>query len=509
MDLQIGQQIDRYIVEAILGEGACGVVYRVRHARLGSQHALKVLLRTPRAMQIRLAQEGQIQAGLRHPNIVPVTDIIDINGTPGLIAEYIDGSDLDEWRRLNRPSPEAAERIFRQLLAGLAYAHSHGIIHRDLKPSNILVAHIDGEPVARITDFGIAKVLSEDSPELTRSQASMGSPRYMPPEQWRSSRDVDVRADVFAMGCILYELLCGQPAFDGDNLPDIFQAAAAERYTDPEMLCDGISPALRATIIGCLRADREQRLPDCAAVLRSLNSTPPIETPLQIIEDAPTPQTLLPSPSDLAAETLAPLLEDELEELPAEDPPDVASPTRDTLTDTRSRGTLWPLLGALGLSGGLALGAGLLMLIGLVVVLIGIVPDPTSTPVHAPITAGPAPEAWPEVSPTVPPVMPVMPPAAHDSGEDDTAEEHTPAAAEAPPAAPRTSRVSAVGTAEAVWLMQGSRRTELGEVPPGRYQIYATFAGSTVPAGAVSLRAGERVTLKCEDLFQQCRREEL
>src|SRR5687768_13858957 len=113
--LTAGQIIDRYRVEAELGRGACAVVYRVRHTMLGSLHALKLLQEAPTSLQQRLVQEGQIQATMRHPNVVAVTDIVDVEGVPGLIVEYIEGPSLEQWLRDHRPDLVEAEALFRDI----------------------------------------------------------------------------------------------------------------------------------------------------------------------------------------------------------------------------------------------------------------------------------------------------------------------------------------------------------------------------------------------------------
>ena len=271
--LSSGQIIDRYEVLEELGQGACAVVYRVRHTRLGSDHALKLLLRAPTALRARLEREGQIQARLRHPNIVPVTDVVDFNGMTCLIMDCVAGPDLDAWCRSHRPDLAVSEQLFRGILSGLTHAHRLGIIHRDLKPSNVLIDTVNDQPLPRISDFGIAKEV-ENEVALTRSRASMGTPRYMAPEQWRDSRSVDARADIFSMGCMLYELISGQAAFPADNLPDIYAAASTGTYTDPGALLPTCPPHLRAAILGCLQPDPQRRIPDCDALLRVLDGKP-------------------------------------------------------------------------------------------------------------------------------------------------------------------------------------------------------------------------------------------
>lgn len=155
----------------------------------------------------------------------------------------------------NPRSISEAERIFRGILAGLAHAHNLGVVHRDLKPSNVLLDNSGTLPIPRITDFGIAKVM-DSGKNLTRTSASMGTPRYMAPEQWRDSKSVDPRADIFSMGSMLYELICHQSAFPADNIPDIYSAVASERYIDPREHCLDCPEHIYTAIVGCLRADR-------------------------------------------------------------------------------------------------------------------------------------------------------------------------------------------------------------------------------------------------------------
>ncbi|MEL6345879.1 MAG: serine/threonine-protein kinase, partial [Myxococcota bacterium] len=271
--LPAGQMIDRYVVEAELGRGACAVVYRVRHTRLGSRHALKLLAHPPEALKTRLDLEGQIQARLRHPNIVAVTDVIVHSGMPGLVMDCIDGPDLGEWIATAQPDPDTAEAIFRGILAGLEHAHQLGVIHRDLKPNNVLLEIFGTAPVPRITDFGIAKDL-DSSVNLTRTSVSMGTPRYMAPEQWRDSKNVDERADLFSMGSLLYEMVCGEPAFPQDNLPDIYAAVSSEGYIDPRTHRPDCPDNLYAAIVACLRPTPAERVPTCEVLRAILDGEP-------------------------------------------------------------------------------------------------------------------------------------------------------------------------------------------------------------------------------------------
>ena len=274
--LQPGEPVDRFVVEALIGEGGMAQVYRVRHRRLGTLHALKVLKFAHAGLRRRLVQEGVVQAGLRHRNIVAVTDVIeDIHGAPGLILELIEGSSLDQRIR-EGTSLQEAERLFRGTLDGLEHAHQAGFIHRDLKPSNILLAPVDGLWIPKIADFGLAKLLQDDgSVSATRTGMVMGTPAYMSPEQVRDAKTVDTRTDLFALGCILHEMLVGRPPFDGPDLLSVFSALAEGRYVPAEQVIPGLPAHLTTTIHACIQRDRAARTPDCRAVRALLDGGAP------------------------------------------------------------------------------------------------------------------------------------------------------------------------------------------------------------------------------------------
>ena len=264
MDLNPGEIVERYEVECELGEGGMAVVYRVRHTRLDTLHALKILTVQKRAVQQRLVREGKVQAGLRHPNVAAVTDVLEVAGSPALLMEYIDGPSLDKWIDDHKPRLDAAEEIFAGILAGVSVAHELGIVHRDLKPGNVLMApHPSGEGwIPKVTDFGLAKALEGDKGVLqTRTGLPMGTPAYMSPEQVRDAKNVDTRTDIFALGCILYELACGQRPFDGKDTWEVFNAVAQGIYTPPRVLKADLPERVANAISGCLVTDMEARIP--------------------------------------------------------------------------------------------------------------------------------------------------------------------------------------------------------------------------------------------------------
>jgi serine/threonine protein kinase len=267
MDLQQGQVVDRYTVRRELGRGGMAVVYLVEHNTLETHHALKVLTVGSQKIRDRLIQEGKVQAQLRHPNVVAVTDVLDVDGSPGLLMEFVEGPAMDAWLLGKRLEIDEAEALFLGILDGVQRAHALGIVHRDLKPANVMLSEGPEGWVPKVADFGLAKALQEEGDmQRTRTGMPMGTPSYMSPEQIRDAKGVDERTDIFAMGCILYELTCGQRAFFGRDMLEIFNAVASGKHTASRTLVPDLPARLEQAINGCLVVDRERRIPDCATL---------------------------------------------------------------------------------------------------------------------------------------------------------------------------------------------------------------------------------------------------
>jgi serine/threonine-protein kinase len=220
-DPLIGKVIDgRYDVLESLGEGGMGTVYRVRHRALQRPLAMKVLRRDlarEKELGSRFIQEARTAATINHPNVVQITDFGNLpDGIPYFVMEFLDGEPLSAMVRHGGPLPAArAVRILVQIAAGVGAAHRAGIVHRDLKPDNVFVSHDpNGQDVVKLLDFGVAKVAG--AAKLTRTGMVFGSPHYMSPEQ-ASGQPVDHRADIYALGVVMYELFTGHVPFEADT----------------------------------------------------------------------------------------------------------------------------------------------------------------------------------------------------------------------------------------------------------------------------------------------------
>ncbi len=221
---------ERYLLERKLGQGGMGLVFKAHHKFIKTQHAIKVILPdlvgNDPSLAARFRQEAMAAAAIRHPNTVSVTDYGVLQGTtPYLVMEFVEGRSLhDVLAEQRRLSPVAAVEIMLAVCAGVAAAHRQGIVHRDLKPLNIMFR--PGEPPGeslKVLDFGLAKIKSGEllgSFVAAQTQGMMGSPFYMAPEQW-SDEEIDVRADIYSLGVILYQMIAGDVPFKGKSVPSI------------------------------------------------------------------------------------------------------------------------------------------------------------------------------------------------------------------------------------------------------------------------------------------------
>lgn len=293
---QAGDPIgERYVVESLLGEGGLARVYRVRHTQLGTQHALKHLFLSRPGLQERLLREGRIQARLQHPHVVRVQDVLDVDGQPGLLMEFVEGSSLHELLAAGGAlSLEESLPLFAQVLSGVAAAHRQGVLHRDLKPANILLARAGQGWLAKVADFGLAKVTDDtESRGRTKAGVTMGTPGYMAPEQVVSATDVDRRADVFALGVVLYEMLVGKSPFGrGDEFTTLSETVRGS-YAPLGERVEGCPEEVQEAVAKALKPEAADRFDSCEDFARTLFATRP-ELLASVLADEDTGPGLAP-----------------------------------------------------------------------------------------------------------------------------------------------------------------------------------------------------------------------
>jgi serine/threonine-protein kinase len=240
----------KYRVGRTLGSGGMGVVFEATHVKLEQRVAIKVLktgARAPHAAA-RLEREARVSARLRSSHVARVMDVdVTTSGVPYIVMEFLEGHDLGEELRSRGPLPvpDVVDWML-QICSAMAEAHALGVVHRDLKPSNLFLANEDGRRTIKVLDFGISKVADEPTTTLTRSV--LGTPQYMSPEQVRSAKHIDWRADVWALGVISYELLAGQLPFDGETPTAIAAAIVADAPRSLSVMREDVPKALEAAI---------------------------------------------------------------------------------------------------------------------------------------------------------------------------------------------------------------------------------------------------------------------
>lgn len=265
----------KYRLEALLGSGGMGHVYRAVNELVGRPVAIK-LLRAEHAengvIVERFLREARAANLVRHPNVVDVVDIgTDESGTPFIVQELLQGEDLSQYAR-RRGGPLGLEEVVDFLcpvIDAVAEAHARGVVHRDLKPENVFLAEVGGRKVPKLLDFGISKVRSSDV-RATEAGVMMGTPAYMAPEQVQGARDTDARSDVWALGVMLFELLSGRLPFDWPDAPALFVAIATK---DAPRLLDvnpEVGPDASRIVERCLRRLPDDRYPSAAELARDL-----------------------------------------------------------------------------------------------------------------------------------------------------------------------------------------------------------------------------------------------
>ncbi|MCW5556752.1 MAG: protein kinase [Verrucomicrobiae bacterium] len=268
----------QYEILREIGRGGMGIVYEARQPQLNRRVAIKMLLAGAGArpdFKPRFRAEAEAAARLRHPGIVTIHEVGELDGQPFLAMELVEGPSLAELVRQHPLPPLRAARYVRLIADAIAHAHRAGILHRDLKPSNVL---LDAQDQPRITDFGLAKQLDSDA-DLTRSGEIMGSPAYLPPEQL-SGGTVAPSGDVYSLGAILYELLTAQPPFVADTVASTLQQVLHNEPVSPRLLNATVPRDLDTLCLKCLHKEPHRRYAtaaDLAADLARFEAGEPVQ----------------------------------------------------------------------------------------------------------------------------------------------------------------------------------------------------------------------------------------
>jgi serine/threonine-protein kinase len=276
----VGQTLGSYRVIDTIGVGGMGVVYLAEHKLLGRKVAIKVLrpeLSVNDEIVGRFFNEARASALIGHPGIIEVLDFgHHANGSAYLVMEHLAGENLRErLERAGRLPEKQALTLARQVAAALAAAHGAGIVHRDLKPDNLFLVRdpeVAGGERVKVLDFGIAKLSASAAVTVyrTRTGAVMGSPVYMSPEQCRGSGRVDERTDLYSLGCVLFEMVCGRPPFVADGAGELISMHLGWAPPSPRELAPEISEGLAALIERLLRKHVDERPASMAEVTRTL-----------------------------------------------------------------------------------------------------------------------------------------------------------------------------------------------------------------------------------------------
>ncbi|WP_437947752.1 protein kinase [Sorangium sp. So ce296] len=267
-----GQRVGpHHVVERRAGAGSLGTVYLARHVETGEPAAIKVLRDPSEEALKRFAREARALAALQHPHIVRYVDHgVMADGEPYLVMEWLEGEDLGARLARGRLEPAAALRLAARVAEGLEAAHGQGVVHRDIKPQNLFLPQGDLDRV-KIVDFGLVH-LRDATYALTREGQTLGTPSFMPPEQVTGEQEIDARADLYALGCVLFACLTGRPPFAAAQLVATLAKVVFDEAPPPSSLCPGLPAALDAFIARLLAKKPAARPASAAAVVEALRA---------------------------------------------------------------------------------------------------------------------------------------------------------------------------------------------------------------------------------------------
>jgi eukaryotic-like serine/threonine-protein kinase len=263
-----------YELDSEIGRGGMGVVYRAKDRRLKRTVAIKILppeLAFRSEIKTRFLREAEMAAQLNHPNIVDIYAVDEAGGIVFFVMAYITGDNVAKLLHDHGAlSIDQTRRILRDVADALAYAHERGVIHRDIKPDNILIDADSGRPM--VTDFGIARAVSEGETRLTATGIAIGTPTYMSPEQAAGERAIDGRSDLYSLGILGYQMLSGEPPFVANSTPAILVKHVSERPVPIEQRRSDVPPDLARVIMQLLEKDPANRFPSAGSVVVALDT---------------------------------------------------------------------------------------------------------------------------------------------------------------------------------------------------------------------------------------------
>jgi serine/threonine-protein kinase len=437
----------KYRVERVLGVGGMGAVVEAKHIQLDDRVAIKFLLASMALnseIVARFLREGRAAAKIRNEHVVRVFDVGTLeSGAPYMVMEFLQGQDLAHLidRQGKLPFAQAIDWVL-EACEAIAEAHAAGIVHRDLKPANLFVHEkSDGGHTIKVLDFGISK-LSEAADAanfgITKTQAVMGSPRYMSPEQMRSSRNVDARSDIWALGTVLHELLSGAPPFNAETMPELCARILAEPPPPLWQARQDLPPGLEEALLGALQKDPAYRYQNVAQFAAALA---PFGTAAAAASANRAARLLKVAPGQLSQS-------DPNARMPSVPPARTQASTANAWTGSRSNAsttgtappksgtTAWIVGGVLGvlLLGGIGVA-------GVVALRHGAWSPAAAAPGAATVTTPPAASATPPPTPTTPAPDPAAP--SEPTAPATAATTATSASAASPPATARSAAAPA------------------------------------------------------------------
>jgi serine/threonine-protein kinase len=265
---------DHYELDSEIGRGGMGIVYRAKDRRLKRTVAIKLLppeLAFRSDIKTRFLREAETAAQLSHPNIVPIYTVDETEGLVYFVMAYVDGENLAKriFERGVLPADEV-RRILRDVADALAYAHERGVVHRDIKPDNIIIASQTGRPM--VTDFGIARAVSDGDSRLTATGMAIGTPAYMSPEQAAGERTIDGRSDLYSLGVVAYQMLAGEPPFVAGSTPAMLVKHISERPIPVQQRRADMPDDIARAVMLLLEKDPANRFPSAAALVAGLDT---------------------------------------------------------------------------------------------------------------------------------------------------------------------------------------------------------------------------------------------